>query len=76
MKAWKACVSSTPVPMPLTNATLPYILRLADLGYKTALRDDADFRSGLNIHAGLVTHRAVAKLFKQPFVDPAAVLVP
>jgi len=60
----------------LTNATLPYVLRLADRGYKAALRDDADFRSGLNIHAGLVTHRAVAELFKQPFVDPAAVLVP
>jgi alanine dehydrogenase len=60
----------------LTNATLPYILRLADLGYKTALRNDVEFRNGLNVHAGAVTYRAVAELFAQPYIDATALLVP
>ncbi len=45
----------------LTNATLPFVVALADKGARQALRDDADLRNGLNIHAGKVTHRAVAQ---------------
>ena len=45
----------------LTNATLPYVLALADKGYRKALLDDANFRDGLNVHHGRVTHRAVAE---------------
>jgi alanine dehydrogenase len=45
----------------LTNATLPYVLALADKGYRKALLDDAQFREGLNVHYGAVTHKAVAE---------------
>lgn len=45
----------------LTNATLPFILALADKGLKQALADDAHLRNGLNIHEGKVTCQAVAE---------------
>jgi alanine dehydrogenase len=45
----------------LTNATLPFVLALANKGYKKALEDDAHLRNGLNIHRGKVTYAAVAK---------------
>lgn len=45
----------------LTNATLPYALRLADRGCRRALLDDPHLRDGLNIHRGRVTHAAVAR---------------
>lgn len=43
----------------LTNATLPYIISLANKGC-TALLENKHFQQGLNIHNGLVTHKAVA----------------
>jgi alanine dehydrogenase len=45
----------------LTNATLPYVLALADKGWVEALRADAGLQGGLNIHAGEITHNAVAE---------------
>jgi len=53
----------------LTNATLPYALKLAEHGAKEALRDDAHLRNGLNVHAGMVTHEAVARALDYPYVD-------
>ena len=53
----------------LTNATLPYALKLAEQGAAAALRDDAHLRNGLNVHAGMVTHEAVAKALDYPYVD-------
>jgi alanine dehydrogenase len=44
----------------LTNATLPFVIALADKGWKRALREDPHLRNGLNVHAGQVTHEAVA----------------
>lgn len=44
----------------LNNATLPFILALANKGYKKALRDDKHLLAGLNIHNGKITHPAVA----------------
>lgn len=44
----------------LNNVTLPYVLALADQGIK-ALCEDAHLRAGLNVHAGRVTHEAVAE---------------
>jgi alanine dehydrogenase len=58
----------------LTNATLPYVMALADKGPK-ALVDDAGFRQGLNVHAGLVTCEAVAKALNYRFDDPEQALV-
>ncbi|MDP1678511.1 MAG: alanine dehydrogenase, partial [Candidatus Nitrotoga sp.] len=47
----------------LTNATLPYVLQLANKGWKQALKDNAALRKGLNIVDGKITHHAVAKAF-------------
>ncbi len=44
----------------LENATLPYMLSLADKGFKKALLDDPHFRNGLNVADGKITHAAVA----------------
>ncbi|NYF19908.1 alanine dehydrogenase [Xanthomonas sp. JAI131] len=53
----------------LTNATLPFVLQLAEHGLQ-ALRDDQDLRNGLNVHAGKLTHRAVAQALGEDFVRP------
>ena len=45
----------------LNNATLPFVTALADKGYRRALADDVHLRAGLNVHAGQVTHPAVAR---------------
>ena len=45
----------------LGNATLPFVLALAGKGWLRALADDVHLRRGLNIHAGTVTHPAVAR---------------
>ncbi len=44
----------------LGNATLPFLLALADKGWQAACADDPHLLNGLNIHAGTVTHAAVA----------------
>jgi alanine dehydrogenase len=50
----------------LTNATLGYALALANRGLRGALRDDAGLARGVNVHAGSVTHAAVADAFGLP----------
>ncbi|MDO8426492.1 MAG: NAD(P)-dependent oxidoreductase, partial [Deltaproteobacteria bacterium] len=45
----------------LTNATLPYVLALARLGFKGAIGADASLKKGVNIHNGSVTHPTVAE---------------
>ncbi len=45
----------------LTNATLPFVLQLANLGYEEALRRSAALRDGLNLYFGEVTQAAVAQ---------------
>jgi len=45
----------------LTNATLPFVIALANKGYRKALEDDVHLHNGLNIHRGKVTYAAVAK---------------
>jgi alanine dehydrogenase len=45
----------------LTNATLPFVLQLADKGYRKAMEDNKHLRNGLNIHRGKVTYEAVAR---------------
>ena len=60
------CVANMPGAVPitstyaLTNATMPYIVALADRGVDAALRDDPGFMAGLNVCAGAVTNGAVA----------------
>lgn len=44
----------------LNNVTLPHALRIADMGWKEAMRADPHLAQGLNVHAGRVTYPAVA----------------
>jgi alanine dehydrogenase len=61
------CVTNMPGAVPitstfaLTNATLPYVLAVADLGVRDAIEHDPGLRSGVNVAAGKVTHPAVAQ---------------
>ena len=45
----------------LTNATAPYIRAIADLGWQGAFKRDPGLAAGLNVHAGAITHTAVAE---------------
>jgi len=54
----------------LNNATLPYVISLADKGWRHALREDAHLRNGLNVAHGQVTHLAVAKELRYDFCPP------
>jgi alanine dehydrogenase len=58
----------------LTNATLPYAVRLAGLGWREALRQDATLAPGLNTHAGLLTNEPVAAALGLPFTPVSEVL--
>lgn len=58
----------------LTNATLPYVLTLADKGTTGALRDDPHLRRGLNVHNGALTCAAVAAAQNRPFIAPETAL--
>jgi len=74
------CVTNMPGAVPrtstfaLNNATLPFVIALADKGYRKALLDDRHLRNGLNVHHGRVTNRAVATALGYPFVDPREAL--
>jgi len=66
------CVANMPGAVPetstraLTNATLPYVIALADKGWELAIADDAALEAGLNIHAGTVTNAGVAAALGLP----------
>jgi alanine dehydrogenase len=61
------CVTNMPGAVPrtstfaLTNATLPYVRALAERGWRAACARDVGLAAGLNIHAGAITHPAVAR---------------
>jgi len=52
----------------LGNTTLPFILALADKGWRQALLDDPHLRAGLNVHAGRITYAAVAEALGTDYV--------
>jgi len=60
------CVANMPGAVPrtstiaLTNATLPYTLMLANLGFDKAVRQDAGLAAGVNVYKGEITYEAVA----------------
>ena len=58
----------------LTQATLPYALRLASLGLRRALEEDAGLMAGLQVHAGRVTHPGLAEDTQRTFTPPAEAL--
>jgi alanine dehydrogenase len=55
-----SCVARTST-LALTNATFPYVLKLANTGYEKALRQDISLRNGLNVFKGKLTNKAVAE---------------
>lgn len=55
----------------LNNATLPYIVKLANKGYQAALTSDPGFMKGLNVIHGKVTCKEVAENFNLAYVAPA-----
>ncbi len=74
------CVANMPGAVPrtstfaLTNATLPYVIRLAEQGWQRALADDPQFRDGLNVVDGKVTCAPVAESQGLEYVPAETVL--
>jgi alanine dehydrogenase len=68
------CVTNMPGAVPitstyaLTNATLPYVIELADLGVDEALQRNEALRAGLNVRDGQIIHPAVAEALGVPAV--------
>jgi alanine dehydrogenase len=68
------CVTNMPGAVPitstyaLTNATLPYVLALADHGVAGAVQRDPGLRLGVNVAAGRITHPAVAEAVGESYV--------
>ena len=58
----------------LNNATLPFVLELADKGYVQALKENPHLLNGLNIHKGHVTYEAVAHDLGLEYVQPSDAL--
>lgn len=58
----------------LGNATLPYMLKLADMGWQEACRADDGLAEGLNTHAGKLTNYAVGKALEIDVVSPGVIL--
>lgn len=69
------CVANMPGAVPytstlaLTNATLPYAIRLASQGWQKACQENAELRAGLNIIQGEVVYKAVAEAFNLSYTD-------
>lgn len=74
------CVTNMPGAVPhtstlaLTNATFPYLMRLANLGARQALQQDPGLAEGLNTYLGKLTHGGVAKSQNRDWSAPAQVL--
>jgi len=74
------CVANMPGAVPrtstfaLTNATMPYVLELADKGWKAACSADAALAQGLSTHQGALLSEQVAVDLGLPFTDPGDVL--
>jgi alanine dehydrogenase len=74
------CVTNMPAAVArtstvaLNNATLPFVLALADRGWQQAMRDDPHLRNGLNICRRQITHPAVAQDLLLPLTPLEQVL--
>ena len=74
------CVANMPGAVPLTstmaltNATLPYALKLANKGWKACARENTGVIEGLNVVAGKVTYRGVAEAFSMDYTPAADLL--
>lgn len=74
------CVANMPGAVPrtstyaLNNATIPFVKKLADLGYKEALLNDDNFLAGLNVYEGKITCESVANALGYKYHDPKLLL--
>ncbi len=74
------CVANMPGAVPrtstfaLTNATMPYVLKLAEKGWRAACRADTALAKGLSTHEGALLSEQVAGDLDLPFTDPADLL--
>ncbi|HEU4401549.1 MAG TPA: alanine dehydrogenase [Candidatus Polarisedimenticolia bacterium] len=74
------CVANMPGAVPrtstfaLTNATLPYVQRIAEHGWREAARQDLTLRPGINTHEGKVAHEEVARSQGLPHVPVDSLL--
>ncbi len=74
------CVANMPGAVPntstyaLTNATLPYVVELADRGWRDALRRDAALAKGLNTHDGQIVYKEVAEAHGLSHTDLGALI--
>jgi len=74
------CVANIPGAYPktstlaLTNVTLPYVLKIANKGYKDALKEDPTLARGLNVINGKITCKKVAEAHNLPFFPIKEVL--
>jgi len=74
------CVANMPGAVPrtstyaLTNATMPYVLKLADKGWRAACGADPALAKGLSTHEGSLLSEQVATDLELPFTDPATLL--
>lgn len=70
------CVANMPGAVPrtstfaLNNTTLPYIINIANKGYKEAMAQDPHLRNGLNVYKGQVTEHSVAEHLGFEYVSP------
>ncbi len=74
------CVTNMPGAVPrtatfaLNNATLPFVLALADKGWRKAMQDDPHLRAGLNVLEGKIACAPVAQAQELPFVNADSLL--
>lgn len=74
------CVANMPGAVPvtataaLTAATLPYVLKIAELGTRRAVLEDSALALGVQVSEGAVTHRALAESLDLPFVPVSEAL--
>jgi len=74
------CVTNMPAAVPntstlaLTNATFPYVMKLAQLGAEAAIKSDAGLAEGLNTYKGNLTYKAVADNQGREFTDVKTLL--
>jgi alanine dehydrogenase len=74
------CVTNMPGAVPhtstlaLTNSTFPYLMRIANLGTREALHQDAGLAEGLNTWLGKLTYRGVGESQERPWTPAASVL--
>jgi alanine dehydrogenase len=75
------CVANMPGAVPftstlaLTNVTLPYIIQLANKGWKKACKENEELKRGLNVVENKIVYKPVAETFKMEYTDAEKLLI-